>query len=260
MVQPAPKTATMSTETITSADNKWLKRVRKAARDHDEEILFEGPKQIEDALAHGLRPIVVLVREGMEAPEGCDPARAFAVAERTFRTLGDTVTSQGIVALFERPRATLDEILDGDGAVVALDGVQDPGNVGAVVRLAAAFDLAGVIVLSGSADPLSPRAIRGSAGAVLASRVAGASPPDLVDGCTRHARPLIVAMPSGPSIESGLPDRAVLVLGSEGRGVSRAIVDAARPFSIPTSRRVESLNVATAAAIAIWELTRRSRS
>jgi TrmH family RNA methyltransferase len=250
---------TMGTDPITSSDNRWLKRLRKAASTHDDEILLEGPKQVDDALESGLNAIAVFVREGRDAPTGCDPDRTHVVAERAFRSLGDTKTSQGVLALFERPRHTIEEILESPGGVVAVDGVQDPGNVGAIVRLAAAFDLAGVITLSGSADPFSPRAVRGSAGSVLTVRVAGCSPRELVELCAKMGRRIFAAMPSGPSVAVTLPGNAVAVLGSEGRGVSSAIVDAGTPFSIPTSGRVESLNVATAAAITLWEMARSGR-
>ncbi len=249
----------MSNDPITSRDNRWLKRVRKAAEQHEDEIVLEGPKQIDDALARGLPPLVVLVREGRKAPTGCDLRVVQFVGERAFRTIGDTSTSQGLVALFERPRTEPGEILAASGPVLVLDGVQDPGNVGAVVRLTAAFDGAGVIALSGSADPFSPRAIRGSAGCVLTTPVATCSADTLDGECRRTGRPLFVAMPEGPSIERALPADAVVLLGSEGRGISQRFVDLASPFSIPTSSRVESLNVSTAAAIILWEISRSTR-
>jgi len=249
----------MSTDPITSSDNRWLKRVRKAATHHDEEILLEGPKQVEDALARGLTPIAIFVQEDRVPPNGSDPRIIHRVSERAFRSLGETATPQGVVALFARPETSLENVIAAPGSIVAVDGVQDPGNVGAIVRLAAAFDLAGVLVLSGSADPWSPRAIRGSAGAVLETRVATTTPARLREAAEAAGRPMLVAMPSGPSIDRGLPPDAIVVLGSEGRGVSSDLVAAASPFSIPTSGRVESLNVATAAAIAIWEMTRSGR-
>jgi RNA methyltransferase, TrmH family len=246
-------------EPITSSENRWLKRLRRAAERHDEEIVLEGPKQLSDALAHGMKPIAVFVRDDVEMPPGVEAKTAFIVADRAFRTVADTSTSQGIVALFARPRTSLASITDSGRALVALDAVQDPGNVGAVVRLAAAFELGGVVALSGTADPFSPRAIRGSAGAVLTTPVATDSASAFLAECARRGRPLFAAMPEGPSIaDIVLPRDAVVVMGSEGRGVAPEIREAARPFSIPTSRRVESLNVATAAAIVIWELRRRT--
>lgn len=248
----------MPKDPITSSDNRWLKRLRRAAERHQDEMVLEGPKQIADALERGLRPIAILVHESREAPRGADDRTTFHVADRPFRTIADTATSQGLVALFEQPRHELSSILDAPAPVVALDGVQDPGNVGAIVRLAAAFDLAGVVALSGTADPFSPRALRGSAGAALTTPVALVPHDAFLGECIRKGREIVAAMPGATPIgDVTLPRDAVLVLGSEGRGVADPIRDVATPVSIPTSARVESLNVAAAAAIIIWELARK---
>jgi len=246
----------MQNDPITSDANRWIKRARRAAERHKEEILVEGPKQIGDALSAGLEPIAVLVRENREPPSGLDPRITHPVATHVFRNLGDTATSQGIVALFEHPRMQPRSIIECDGPILVLDGIQDPGNVGAIVRLAVAFHAAGVIALSGTADPYSPRAIRGSAGTVLLIPVATCSPDELIDECARSDREVFVAHTDGPSVEKGFPDRPIVVFGSEGSGVRPEIDAIARAFSIPTSGRVESLNVATAAAIVLWELAK----
>jgi TrmH family RNA methyltransferase len=147
--------------------------------------------------------------------------------------------------LFERPRWTVDQIFSSDRLAVALDGVQDPGNVGTIVRLAAAFDAAGVILLSGCADPYGPKAIRASAGAILNVPIVSMSVEELLAA----GRPIFVADAKGSTTE--LPT-GVLVLGSEGQGLSPALRKAGRAISIQTSGRVESLNVAAAAAILLW--------
>ena len=93
------------------------------------------------------------------APARASPFRVTSTADSKALVnpaIADTTTTQGIVALFERPPSNLDAILESSGPVVVLDGVQDPGNVGAIVRLATAFDAAGVVALSGTADPYSP--------------------------------------------------------------------------------------------------------
>jgi TrmH family RNA methyltransferase len=142
-----------------------------------------------------------------------------------------------------------------DTIIVALDGVQDPGNVGTIVRLAAAFDCAGVALLPGCADPFAPKVIRSSVGAVLTVPIAAVSYDELVAA----KLPLFAAALNGTSSQP--PARgAIVVFGSEGGGVSPEITRAAEPITIPMSPRVESLNVATSAAILLsrsYELRQR---
>ncbi|HEY8849524.1 MAG TPA: RNA methyltransferase, partial [Thermoanaerobaculia bacterium] len=169
-----------------------------------------------------------------------------------FHAISDTKTAQGVLALFERPHPTAEDIFGRrDSIAVALDGVQDPGNVGTIVRLAAAFDAAGVIVLPGSADPLGPKAIRASAGAVLSIPVLSMGIEELRRAAAEHRFQVIAT--SGRAVAHEPPPReAVLVFGNEGAGVSAGVLPFAKPISIKTSGRVESLNVAAAAAILLW--------
>jgi TrmH family RNA methyltransferase len=217
----------LTTQRITSRHNPLFKRVREAIREHAEEIVIEGSKFVDDAIAGGWKPIVVL-RSGVD------------LSAELFDALADTKTPQGVLGLFERP-APADLFAREETIVVALDGVQDPGNVGTIVRLAAAFDVAGIALLPGCADPFSPKAIRASAGAILNVPVARMTVDEL-------PWPLFV------TAADGAPDdpparRAILVFGSEGSGVSPEIASRAKSLAIRTSGRVESLNVAASAAI-----------
>jgi len=215
-------------KSITSRENRWFKRVRDAVREHAEEIVIEGPKAVADAIAAGWSPIIVV-----------------EFSEELRRSVGDTKTSQGVFGLFPRPPARFAT----DKLVAALDGVQDPGNVGTIVRLAAAFD-AGVALLPGCADPFSPKAIRASAGAILNVPIAPVTAQQLID----TQRPLLYADARGDA--AAPPRDAILVLGSEGRGVSEEIRAHGKPIAIETTGRVESLNVAAAAAILLWQAFR----
>src|SRR5439155_5530674 len=120
-----------------------------------------------------------------------------------FDQLAETKTSQGILGLFERPRTTAAQLFARrESIVVALDGVQDPGNVGTIVRLAAAFDATGVALLPGCADPFGPKAIRASAGAILNVPVAAVTAQELIDS----GLPLFAADGAGEDIAP--PSRA----------------------------------------------------
>jgi TrmH family RNA methyltransferase len=234
-------------KSIASRQNPWFQRVRDAVREHAEEIVIEGPKAVADAIAAGWQPIAVLhggqaLLPVLLAAEGQARVPVLHLSDALFDALAETRTSQGILGLFHRPPSRF----AADKLVVALDGVQDPGNVGTIVRLAAAFD-AGVALLPGCADPFSPKAIRASAGAILSVPIAEVSAEQLID--TR--RPLLYADAGGAAEAPG--KEAILVLGSEGRGVSAAIREHGKAIGIKTTGRVESLNVAAAAAILLWQ-------
>jgi TrmH family RNA methyltransferase len=170
------------------------------------------------------------------------PAQGRAVlAPRLFDSLSQTVNSQGVMALARWDTAS---------PALAIDGVQDPGNVGAICRAAAAAGAPAVVCLEGTADPLGPKAVRGSAGVVFGLVVARANWEDLagLEGYGASARggePLQAA-----PIESG----RLLVLGSEAHGLRR---EGLRQVSIQLAGGVESLNVATAAAVLLFEIRRR---
>lgn len=217
---------------ISSRQNSVVKRIREAIREHDSEIVLEGPKHVADAVASGWKAIAVLER-------GVD------VTGEVFDSVSETRQPQGVIGLFERPRSSAADILARRETVaVALDGVQDPGNVGTIVRLAAAFDAAGVLLLPGCADPFGPKAIRSSAGAILNVPVASVTARELLDA----GLPLLAADASGVAADPP-SSNAVLVFGNEGAGVSEELLRHATPIAIAMSGRVESLNVASSAAI-----------
>ena len=217
---------------ISSRQNSLVKRIRDALREHETEIVLEGPKHVADAIASGWKAIAVLER-------GVD------LTEEVYDYVSDTKHPQRVLGLFERPRASAAGILARrDTVAVALDAVQDPGNVGTIVRLAAAFDAAGVLLLPGCADPFAPKAIRSSAGAILNVPVAPVTARELLDA----RLPLYAADASGNAIDPP-PANAVLIFGNEGAGVSEELLRHAAPIAIRMSGRAESLNVALSAAI-----------
>ena len=219
-------------KTITSPQNPLLKRIRAALREHADEIVIEGPKQVADAVAGGWKPIAIVKRD-------------IDVSANVFDALTDTKTPQDVIGLFERPRASVAAILARrDTIAVALDAVQDPGNVGTIVRLAAAFDAAGVLLLPGCADAFGPKAIRASVGAILSVSVANITARELLGAGV----PLLAADASGAP-DAPPARNAVLVFGNEGAGVSEEILRAAKKIAVPMSPRVESLNVGSSAAI-----------
>lgn len=217
---------------ISSRQNPCFKRIREAIRDHAGEIVLEGPKPVADAIAAGWRPIKVVERDVDFTPE-------------IFDALAETKSPQNVIGLFERPQVSLDALFARETSVViALDGVQDPGNAGTIVRLAAAFDANGVALLPGCADAFGPKAIRASAGAILTVPVVSCTAAELL----AFGWPVYAADAGGDDRDPP-PARAILAFGSEGSGVSAEVANVAQAIAIHMSARMESLNVASAAAI-----------
>ena len=217
---------------ISSRQNPWFKRIREAIREHAGEIVIEGPKPAADAIAAGWKPIKVVTRD-------------VDFSAQIFDALAETKSPQNVIGLFERPQASLDTLFAREASiVVALDGVQDPGNVGTIVRLAAAFDANGVVLLPGCADAFGPKAIRSSAGAILTVPVVSCSTSELL----ARGWPVIAADGRGENADPP-SSHAVLAFGSEGSGLSPSLAKGARMIAIRMSPRIESLNVASAAAI-----------
>jgi TrmH family RNA methyltransferase len=218
--------------TISSRQNPWFKRIREAIRDHAGEIVIEGPKPVADAIAAGWKAIKVVER-------GVD------FSPSIFDALAETKSPQNVIALFERPRVDVQSLFARDSSIViALDGVQDPGNVGTIVRLAAAFDANGIALLPGCADAFGPKAIRASAGAILTMPVVNCS----IDELLAHEWNVIAADARG-EIADPPSRRAIVAFGSEGSGLSPALANVARTIAIRMSPLIESLNVGSSAAI-----------
>ena len=174
--------------------------------------------------------------------------------------LADTSTNQGVVVVAEIPPATLDGVPDADrSTVLILDGVQDPGNVGTLIRSAAAFGCSIGAYLPGTVDPWNPKAVRASAGAVFRLPVVPGQPETVADWLNERGYLLLGADAAGRPVDRlALSGRTALVVGNEGGGLSgfvRSRVDSL--VAVPMAEAVESLNVAVAAGILLYLVTRK---
>lgn len=214
---------------------------------------LEGPRVVAEAAAAGVELDVLAVRDGDDFDARA--LRRVTLSRHIFLEVSQTVTPQGVVAIariVEPPAA--EAVAAAQRArwpLVVLDRVQDPANVGAICRTAAAAGAPALVVLEGTADPYSAKAVRASAGNVFRLVVAPATWEDLygLDGYGAAA--------SGGTTLANAPieNAGMIVLGSEAHGLSRGDL---KTVTVPLSGGVESLNVAAAAAVLLFEIRRRN--
>ncbi|MGB7730711.1 MAG: RNA methyltransferase [Candidatus Acidiferrum sp.] len=301
---PNPQTLA-ATDIITSRENRWLKEFRVALRGGlattSGAVGVEGVRLVEEALTSGCSVEAVLFSESAEryrdrlAPLVGRPETGFPVlrtTDRLFEGIADTEHPQGVAALVVPRATTLEQIVKAEfvrpafrsgtlpdsqrkpcaALLVVLAGVQDPGNVGTIVRTAAAFGATGIVTAasgqSGTASPFAPKAMRASAGAALHLPIlAGMALAVLlaqlkllgirtVASCAHQPDKKNSDVRAPWQIEWCEP--TALLVGNEGAGLPEEIVHAADTrIHIPMATQVESLNAAAAAAVVLYEAYRQ---
>jgi RNA methyltransferase, TrmH family len=247
-------------------------RFRAAARgDAGAPLLLDGPHLVADALAAHIVFACAAV-----TPAARDREDVSALVARLTRAGVDVTTvsapvmdaispvrsSSGIVALAERPADGRPRIFSGaDPLVVIAADVQDPGNVGAIVRVAEAGGASGVMVTGGSADPFGWKALRGSMGSVLRLPITTGETSDAaVSGAREHGCRIVATVPrDGRSLfDVNLTGPIALLVGGEGHGLDEGVIAGAdERVTIPMETPVESLNAAVSAALIVYEARRQ---
>lgn len=241
-----------------SRDNPKVKRWRKLAADAryrraEKRALIEGPHLLAAALERGIKPVAVLVTE--EAAAKAEIAallgsKPVLLTKGVFGTIVDAETPQGVAAEIEIPTAR------GSGRTVFLEGVQDPANVGAIIRSAAAFGVARVVLDRACADPWSPKALRAGMGGHFALGIQETA--DLAREIEAIGGTVACTVPRG-GMALGEARATAWIFGGEGRGLSDEILRrAGQKVTIPMAAGTESLNVAAAAAICLYQSFSRS--
>jgi TrmH family RNA methyltransferase len=242
---------------------------RRRGREREESFVVEGVRAVEELLASPLDLRGVLVAPQLaDAPRGAaliealyasTSSRDFGIAEVSeadFRSAAETESPQGVVAIARVPERSFENI---PGAtpfrMLVLDGVQDPGNVGTILRAAAALGVTSTVALPGTVDLWNAKVVRGAMGAHFRHHAFHATPDALYDYLARGEIPLWATDTDGTSLETMQPpDRLAIAVGNEGAGVSSGVAErAAATVGLPI-RDVESLNVAIATGIFLYAL------
>jgi len=241
-----------------SRDNPKVKRWRKLAADAryrraEKRALIEGRHLLAAALERGISPVAVLVTEEAAAKAEIAAllgARPVLLTKGVFRAIVDAETPQGLAAEIEIP------VAKGDGPAVFLEGVQDPANVGAIIRSAAAFGIGRMVLDRGCADPWSPKALRAGMGGHFALAIEETA--DLGGEIDAFRGMVACTVPRG-GVALGEARARGWIFGAEGSGLSEDILRrASLRVTIPMAAGSESLNVAAAAAICLYQSFSRS--
>jgi TrmH family RNA methyltransferase len=245
---------------------------RRRGRERRGLALAEGVRLVEEALAAGIpfqgaavSPALEATTRGMalKTALAARNVRLEEVGEKELATLADTEHPQGVVAVVEPRPWILEDIPVKEGSVVlVMDAVQDPGNVGTILRTSFALGAAGVVALKGTAELTNPKVLRGSMGSLFRHPAVAVDIDQFLSWSAAHHSEVWLAAADGEpirplSVSPSVRRPVCLILGNEGAGVSPALESAsARRVAIPLASGAESLNVAVAAGILLYEITR----
>lgn len=254
---------------ITSRKNDAVKRFRellreKSVRDAQGVFAVEGDHLCGELAKGEFRILTALMTENaaVKYPKTAaalgSAGEVVVISQEIAEYISDTKAPQGLFAIAAKPHS--DGIPDGAGRLVLLDGVQDPGNVGTILRTAEALGFDGAALSPECADIWSPKTLRASMGSVFRLPCITGELPGIISGLKEMGFRVYGSMLDSSAAKLGeleFPERAAVVIGSEGAGISSATAKACdQAVYIPISG-AESLNAGAAAAILLWELSKR---
>ncbi len=255
----------MQVKEIASAANPLLKTVRSLHDRHGRKktglFLLEGPKLLEEALLSDLdvQDIIVsssFLKNGMPGMPNLDRQEIVAVEDSLFAHLATTETPQGVLSTaLMRTHELSDVLMQEKPLIVVSDTVQDPGNLGAIMRSALAFGATALVLTKGTTDPFSPKAVRSAMGALFALPVVTDVFLEELFEDLRAQHVTVFALDQNADLSlwsAEFPERLALIFGNEGNGMrDDDMAKADKVLCIPINNRSESLNVAISAGIVL---------
>ena len=250
---------------ISSKDNKIFRLCEqlshKKYRDKLGLYLIEGENLLEEAVKNGAAIKTVLMCRDYRGSLFGTEDKAFCLSDKLIEQLSQTETTQGIMAIVEKPELSPDLFLNrGGGNFIVLDRLQDPGNIGTILRTADAVGYELAIVMKGTADVFSPKAVRAATGSLFRMPVVFMDSVDELMEFTRAAGKKLVATCFDTDryyYDENLKENIALIIGNEGSGISRELIECSDlKIKIPMHGNIESLNASVAAGILMYEAVR----
>jgi len=258
---------------VSSKENVLVKELRhsftQAALTEDGYCAIEGVRLLEEALRSGLRVKAVFFSQSAREranrllPQISTHADTLLLPDAVFRSAVATETPQGVAALVKLKTFAFADLLGNNPLILGAAGVQDPGNLGTIIRSAEAMGASGVLTMEGTVHAINPKVIRASAGSLFRLPVVKMDSAEAVRNLRdQGARILATSSHKGiPLDEADLTEACCIFVGSEGAGISKELIaEADEVIAIPHSERVESLNAGVAASIILYEAARQRRT
>ncbi|MBR0481015.1 MAG: RNA methyltransferase [Firmicutes bacterium] len=259
-------------KTISSKDNQIVKETaslrEKKYRDTLGQYIVEGPNLVRELIEYGGRIRFIFLKAGAGA-EARQIARdadgltaVYELTEDLFSKIDSDISTQGIVAVAWKPSYDRDTFFRavGERNVIVFDRLQDPGNVGTLMRTAEAMGFGGAVLIKGTADPFQPKAVRAAAGSILRFPYIFCDSGAEAGSMLRAAgKKLYAAFMEGSVCvtDADLRENAAIILGNEGNGVSDELAAVSEKLYIPMDGGTESLNAAAAGTIIMYEAKRQ---
>lgn len=252
---------------ITSSSNekiKYLKKLlsKRSFRESEGCFVLEGARAVKDAAKAGASLCALFVREGEENFHIESDVPTYIVAPHVFEGVAETKSPQGVLATVKMPQNTLSDL--SEGCVIFCENLQDPGNLGTVIRTAAAVGAAGVVLSEGCVDLFNPKVVRSTMSALFSLPVVtGAKVGESFDAFRQKGYRILGAALSPKTVdlyEEALPPNTLFVIGNEGNGITEETLSLCdQTVKIPMPGNIESLNASVAAAILMYEHYRQNR-
>ena len=256
---------------IESLDNQIIKQCirlqSKKYRDKEGLYVIEGPNLVEEALKNGAKLKAVLVMEDYDLKDSMENVDIYLLGNRLFSKVSNTETPQGIMAIVEKEEKTFDQILALDeekgarGNLLVLDKLQDPGNIGTMIRTADAAGYLAIVLVKGSGDVYSPKVVRSAAGSLFRIPMIYVEDYEELEEQMGKMSKRLVATGFDTDhyyYQEDLSEGIALIIGNEGNGVDPLLMAKADAIvKIPMEGTIESLNAAVSAGILMYERMRK---
>ncbi len=257
----------MKIQAISSPGNSLLKKIKSlhehSGREKTGLFIIEGEKLVQEALTKQIEvQNIVVSKTFLEQGKKFDLPIVSMVDNRIFKQLSTTKSPSGVLAVAKIPQHSLQEVFsDHPSLIVVADNLQDPGNLGTLIRTAFASSATGIILTRGTTDPYNPKVVRATAGAIFSlPLVLGLTLEETVVLLKEHHIQLILCAPGArqPFWSCKLVGSLAVAFGNEGHGFPKSVLkNANQTICIPMNTSCESLNVAVAAGIVLFDCVRQ---